>query len=304
LKRHVFLAGASLVLLTAAAVRAELSVRPLTESRAATAAQAVPRAKTDVVGARLLLPHYLVDKDNPAGDSTLFAVRNESSAPVTVEICYYENDRPQTAQTCGAGPFTLNAKQTRTVNVRDVPDLLVDDDGFARGFVLIEGSAPVLQGDYFQVTVQEAFADGDRLLNVDPASQDGDLCRFFTSRYLNGGAFDAGTTFTFWFQSEGPPDPNVPILFYSLYNEAGALIFEAAVNSDRVSFTEKAANLVSLGPIQGPNFGVIEFEFNQTVGYVGAVMSANGLYSAGIEAVCKDLPAQGATPVTADELSP
>ncbi len=287
LRRCSYLAVALLLATPASGAGARIEAAPEKKPPGATEV-GIPRIKTEVPGARLLLPYYLVEKNNISGASTLFAVRNESASPVDITISYFETDRPQTAQR--VENVTLAAKQVKTVQIRDVPDLLVDGDGFARGFVIFEtvdGSA-ALQGDYFQVTPGEGFASGDRLLNIDPISANNELCRRFTARYLNGGAFSGGTSFFIWLQSDGPPSSETPVLFYTLYGESGETVFNAAVHSDRVAFTEKAATLVTLGPVSGPNFGVIEFEFNETVGHIAAVLDASGLYSVGIDAVCMD----------------
>lgn len=248
--------------------------------------------KTDTPGNELLLPFYLVENGNPNGTTTLFAVRNESSEAIDIKIEYFLIDRPQIPQDLPSAntDVTLAPKQVKTVNVRDVP-VLVDEDGFARGFVKIRGLTAnrFLQGDYFQVTPGQGFATGDRLLNIDPTSSDNDLCNRVTSRYLNGGPFGGGSTFYIWLRSDTPPSPEDAILSYSVYNEAGEPFVEGIpLPIDTVALTRTAANLLKIGPLIGPPFGVIEFDFGPTEGYVTVVMSASGLYSVGVEAVCLD----------------
>lgn len=249
---------------------------------------AVPVPKADAAAAKLLLPLFRVQNDT-LGTTTLFAVRNESSQTVPITIRYYESDRPQTPQL--TENLSLVAKKVQTVNIRDrIGSLLVDPDGFARGFVVIEadGGEQVLQGDYFQVTGQENFATGDRLVNVDPVSIHNELCQAFTMRFLSGSVFDAGTLFTIWLDLDQPPSPSEPVLSYEVFNEAGTSLFSGVVMSDQVAFTVSSQSLFAAQPAQ-PNFGAIEFSFNGTLGHVSATMSANGRYSVGFKGLCRDL---------------
>lgn len=257
-----------------------------------TVSQVALQPKTETPAARLLLPFYLVDKNNPAtGTATLFAVRNEGGESADLEISYFEVGTPQLPQDLPPvhTAVTLGPREVKTVNIRDVP-VAVDEDGFARGFVLIESPAgTALQGDYFQVTTDQGFANGDRLVNLDPMSLNNDLCRRVTSRYLNGGPFDGGTLFFLWIDSERAPDPGESLITYSVYGEDGEAFVEGVeLPTDTVAFTRTADSLVRIGPLVGPAFGVIEFDFGTAVGYVTAVMSASGLYSVGIEGVCLD----------------
>ena len=252
-----------------------------------------PTPKTDGTAARLLLPFYLVDTTNASGTTTLFAVRNEGAATVNLQFSYFEVGTPQIPQDLPAAntDITLAPRQVKTVNIRDVP-VAVDNDGFARGFVVVESTDPgvLLQGDYFQVTPGDGFATGDRLLNIDPGSQDNDLCRRVHSRYLNGQIpFDSGTQFFVWINTDRAPDPSETLITYSVYDEAGNTFVEGVdLPVGTVAFLVSASSLITIGPLIGPEFGVIEFNFGTTEGYVTAVMSASNLYSVGIEAVCLD----------------
>lgn len=246
-------------------------------------AAGAPAAKADAAAGRLLLPFYLVESD-PAGTTTLFAVRNESDQDVEVTIDYFQVDRPQTSQ--HTETLTLTPKRVRTFNLRDLlDDLLVDDDGFARGAVVIEADMPVIQGDYFQLTGAQDFATADRLVNVDPTSVHNELCQFFTLRFLSGSVFNAGTLFTVWLDLDAPPDPVEQSISYTVYDEAGTELFSGLVPTDRSSFTVSSEALLTL---QQPNFGAIEFDLG-VPGHVSAVMSAEGRYSVGLKGLCRDL---------------
>lgn len=258
-----------------------------TAAAAAATAASVPAAKTATPGARLLLPFYLVDTTaGPAGATTFFAVRNESTASVEVRISYYETDAPQTPQR--QDTILLGPKEIETIDVRAVANLEIDPDGFARGYALIEapGGEGVLHGDYFQINGAEAFASGARLLNVDPASTDNDLCSRFSMRFLDSALlFDSGTVYTIWVDADEPPAGTV--FAYSVYGEAGGeALLSSTLEADQVAFQVSASDLRL---IVQEEFGAIEFEFvPPLVGHVSAVLSARGTFSVGLEATCLD----------------
>lgn len=262
------------------AVDAEVRIRPTEKTPAAEA----PPTKLTALASRLLLPHFQIDASAFNGETTLFAVRNESTAPVAIEIRYYATDRPHAPQF--TEQRTLGAKRISTVQMRGLVDnLLVDDDGFARGYLVVEALSgeAVLHGDYFQLTADQGFATGHRLVNIDPASNENELCTLQTIRFLNGGPFDGGTQLIVWLEAESQPTFDEPVLFYSVYNEAGSLIFTNELFADQVAMRLSVATLVQPIPT---SFGALEIQFNNTVGHVAAVMSALGLYSVGFEATC------------------
>lgn len=250
---------------------------------AAAAATAAP-AKRAVAAARLLLPYYEVELANPTGASTFFSVRNESTQAVDANLSFFAADRPHTP--VHSETVTLAGKRVLSVDVRSKPNLLADEDGFARGYVLIatvSGEA-VIQGDYYQITPAEDFATGSRLVNVDPESRDNDLCSVFTIRFLSGGGFDGGTDLFFWLDPDSVPEGATPRVFYSVYNEAGALQFFTDFSAGETTFRLRAKDLVS-----PTRFGAIELQLEDPVrGHVSAVLSALGRYSVGLEAACRD----------------
>ncbi len=242
-------------------------------------------AKRGGTAARLLLPYFEADMaGNPPLTRTLFAVRNEINQPVDVRISYYATDRPQSP--LHSETVTLTGKRVLAVDVRSKPNLLIDDDGLARGYAIIESLAgeSVLQGDYFQLRPAEGFASGSRLVNIDRTSPDSELCSVFTVRFFNGGGFDGGTLLSFWLDLDHAPE-DTPVLSYAVYSEAGDLrLFVPDVPANQVAFRLRASDLVSLDPI---DFGAIEFQFVDGIrGHIAATMSALGLYSVGLEAVC------------------
>ena len=266
-------------------VGAEIRIRSVDETGAdRTSTDAEAPTKLTALASRLLLPYFQIDTTAAEGETTLFAVRNESTAPVEIEIRYYTTDRPHAPQF--TEQRTLGAKQVSTVQMRTlVANLLVDDDGIASGYLTIEALSgdAVLHGDYFQLTADQGFATGHRLVNIDPASNDNELCTLQTIRFLNGGPFDGGTQLVVWLEADSQPTFAEPVLFYSVYNEAGALIFSHELFADQVAMRLPVATLVQPIPT---SFGALEIQFNNTVGHVSAVLSALGLYSVGFEATC------------------
>ena len=258
----------------------------LAAAHAETPASGAPPAKRAVAAARLLVPFYEIDLADAAGASTFFSVRNESSQAEEVSLSYFAADRPHTP--LFAETLTLAAKRVLSVDVRFKPNLLAGEDGFARGYALIEttSGAAVIQGDYFQIAPGEDFATGSRLVNVDPESPGYDLCSVFTIRFLNGGGFDGGTDLFFWLDPESVPEGETPVVSYEVYNEAGALRFFSDFPAGEVAFRVRTADLVAIMPT---SFGAIELQFGEPVrGHLAAVMSALGRYSVGLEAACRD----------------
>lgn len=233
-------------------------------------------------GERLVLPLYEVEVGDPSGATTLFALRNESPSPVDVSISYYEVDAPQAPQRTET--VTLVGKEVYPINVRDVPDLEVDPDGIARGYVVFQGPEGFLglHGDYFQVTPGDAFATGYRLLNADR-----DPCSTFSVRFLSGGAFSGGTELLLWLSVGELPLPEAAVS-YAIYSEQGGV----PLKFDFLDF-DVAARRFSvdeiLGEVEGLSSGVVEIQLADGLdGHLAATMSASGLYSVGLEAACRD----------------
>ena len=241
-------------------------------------------AKRVSASSRLLLPYFRVDTTNGAGDTTLYAIRNETLGSITVDIQYFEADSPQAPQR--TDQVNLGPKQIHPVNVRDVANLEVDGQGIAEGYVffsVMDGES-VLSGDYFQVTPGDAFATGERMIDADPLSSQSGLCGTFSTRFLSGGAFSGGTTLTFWFEAETlPVDPST--ISYTLYGESGDVILTSDLPVDQVAGQVTVETL--LGPFNA-NAGAVEIQFSGRVGYVSATLSASGLFSVGLDAVCRD----------------
>ncbi|MCP3962859.1 MAG: hypothetical protein GY719_33895 [bacterium] len=243
-------------------------------------------AKAGTFGARLLIPLYIVDTQSTTGPTTQYAIRNESTESVDVDVSYYETSLPQAPQR--EDTLTLGPKAIVTVDVRSVANLAVDGDGFARGYIVFEptdGESP-LSGDYFQIDNAGNFASGSRMVNIDPDSRGYDLCTRFSMRFLDSAlAFDSGTIYTVWFEAA---EPHVGTAFsYSVFDLAGPdSLLDNTFVSNANAFQVAASTLRF---IVGAEFGAIEFEFPVgTVGHISAVMSALGRLSVGYEATCLD----------------
>ncbi|MFP5287002.1 MAG: hypothetical protein ACLGI9_14770, partial [Thermoanaerobaculia bacterium] len=189
------------------------------------AALCLPAAAQNQASSDLLLPYFEVDAANSGGLTTLFAVGNSLDQPVDVVATVHTNWGIQILEV----PFTLQAREIRTVNLRDWfreggnpnkalsaieiqhlaaaasgrrspkdnlyyatevrPDLQV-------GYVILrtQGFRPdALWGDWFNVDVAGNLARGDVLVNIDRSTGCPALCPRHLLRYLSGGGFDGGT---------------------------------------------------------------------------------------------------------------
>ena len=236
-----------LCFLLTAPVAAEIRVSRLEGDAAADLAARRTATKAKSPASRLLLPFFRVDTGNPDGENTFFAIRNESANSVEIQVRYYASDRPHAPQFTPP-PQTLTARQVVSFAVSTVPDLVTDFDGFATGYATIEtlGGEAVLHGDTFQLNPDQAFATGQSLLDIsaNPQGSENDLCSVFTARFLNGGGFDGGTLLNIWLDAAVQPDPAEPILFYTVYNQAGDLRFVGQLAADQccISSTGESAH--------------------------------------------------------------
>jgi len=243
--------------------------------------------KAATVGSRLLLPIFIVDTIDPEGTTTLFAVRNQSTYNQTIDIKYFRTDQPQAPQRTDV--VVLAAKSIETINIAFVSGLHIDEAGLACGYVTIEtqGGATTIYGDYFLVTPNEDFANGFRLVNIDPSSNHNELCNRFAVRFLNGGGFDSATRFLIWRDLDVPPTLGETAFWVSVYNEAGEQLLVQDFASDQTTL-DVTTNEILQGMVSA-DFGALEFEFAMgAVGHISAVMSASGRYSVGLEATCLD----------------
>lgn len=272
----------SLVLVPALA--AEVVVRPHEPAedgwsiRSGAAPAGPPSVKVNEPADSLFVPFFEVDTGDPAGTTTLFAVRNISSDGVSLEIRYMSG----TGQLLRTELASLDAQETFTRNVRDLSGLPADVLGRARGFIEVRllsaddgSSAPHLVGDYLQVDVGDAFATGERMVT------DADFCEEQELRFLD---FGAGTELRFLIRnprgSDDGSDP--PSATVRTYAEDGTLLDE------RDLFTDAQAFELSAGVFTTESFGTLVFDFsNSGGGVVYGEYSADGRFSVGLNGACR-----------------
>lgn len=238
-----------------------------------------------VLTSRLVLPYFEVESLNGLGDTTLYAIRNESTNAIQVKIDYYEVDTPVAPQRTDT--VNLAAKQVHTVNLRDVANLEIDGDQKTRGYVVFSviGGANVLAGDYFRVDPDDNFATGMRLVNASTGSAHDERCSIFSIRFLRGGAFTGGTRLFYWLDSSVLfTDPFT--ITYAIYDQAGTqLRIGNLPTPDRVASTFLIDQLLEGLTV---NAGVLEVQFTGVKGHLAASMNASGRFSVGLEATCRE----------------
>lgn len=281
--RTVTLTAVILSLVLAPALAAEVLVRPHEPAedgwaiRSSAAPVGPPAAKVNRPADSLFVPFFEVDTGDPAGTTTLFAVRNISSDGVSLEIRYMSG----TGQLLRTELAGLDAQETFTRNVRDVAGLPDDFLGRARGFIEVRllsaddgSSTPHLVGDYLQVDVGDAFATGERMVTDD------DFCEEQELRFLD---FGAGTELRFLIRNprgddDGSDPPSVTVRTYA---EDGTLLDE------RDLFTDAQAFELGAGVFTTESFGTLVFDFaNSDGGVVYGEYSADGQFSVGLNGAC------------------
>jgi hypothetical protein len=230
----------------------------------------------------LLVPFYLIDRTEPFGTTTLFAVRNLTGSPISATVEYFtRGGSSQRTEMLSLDPY-----ETETVNIRDVPGLAVSMDGFSRGYVAITTGGnpdmtPVLAGDYFQVDVDDNFATGDKLVRQIT------LCDEATIRFLRFAFPGSGTRLTVWISNpRGTSMGDPPSFSVQAYDEngnpSGGLI---SVFTTLHAMEFDASTFSTLG------FGHLRFDFsNGGGGTVYAEYSTQERFSVGVSSQCDDLP--------------
>jgi hypothetical protein len=283
-------------LLSALPTAAEVRIEPLTDlwlspepalatpasGLVATALGSPTRAAQATTDA-LLLPYFEVDPHDPAGVTTLFAVRNETADPVAVRVMFLSPIGPDQQV---VEEIALPGHAVQTFNLRNVRGLHADDDGIARGLVVLGviGGGPqrdLLTGDFF--LLRGTTATGGPLLNLSVNDPDNELCRRWSARFLNGGTFDGETTLTVVADvAQGLDAGDPPTLVATVYAESGAEVARFAVKSDSNAFQLELRELV---PTELP-FGSLTIDFPQTQGAVLVEHRAHGGYRVGLKGGC------------------
>lgn len=230
----------------------------------------------------LLVPYFLVDRSEPFGTTTLYAVRNLTGGPVSADVEYFTlGGASQGTETLNLGPF-----DTHTRNLRDVPGLATSPDGYARGFVEIVTAGnpdmtPVLAGDYFQVDVGENLATGEKLV------REIELCDHASIRFLEFPLAGSGTRLSVWIPNPRGVGGGAPPSFtVQAYDEDGHPV--GGVTS---VFSSLHAMKIDATAFTALDFGTLRFDFsNSGRGTVYAESSAQGRFSVGVSSQCDELP--------------
>ena len=224
-----------------------------------------------------VLPWFEVDRRSHDGLTTLLAIRNPWDRSAEVDVSY----RSVAGGILTEESFGLDARETRTINLRDVRGLGSDPDGVTRGWAVIE-SDRATSVDYFFVTPSEDFATGGRVTD--------DLCRIWGFRFLSGGAFSGGTEMQIYVRNplgaSSATDP--PTARIGVYSEPGERIGTVNLFTADRALEMTAEEILRAIPGQVTSFGALVFEFQDGSdrGYVQGTYSAESRFSIGMSASC------------------
>src|SRR3954454_24970746 len=239
----------------------------------------------------LVLPFFQVGKDADVATS-LLAVRNPTQHQVGVKIDYFVAG----ARTAIASEFVcLARRQTLTRNLRNLgnlpdPTLLQGTSGHAGVTPVplincpLPDPAPVLSGDFIYVD-SPALAGALPLVSTDTARLPPELCRRWSTRFLNDSSSAASTDFLFFVP--GNKAGAGPVAVGKVYTEDGQFVQEVAVSSQEEAFRrttrDDPANQIPLLA----KFGSIEWELPPgVVGNIAAVHRAGGQYEVAVPGTC------------------
>lgn len=239
--------------------------------------------KLDKPSAALYLPYFENDVTGGSFKATLFAVRHPGGAPATTgSVKYFDvQGNLRTIE-----PFMLAPNAVFSRNLRDVPGLVTDPDGFSRGFALIESVGTPLSGDFFQVDPNGNFATGGRLIGTT------DLCTLWDFRFALGGAFDGGTTLQIFVNQPlgiGPSDP--PSAAVIVYDEAGMAFGTVGLQMNQNAVSVDVGDITAALPGGiGPVFGSLWIGFGPATGggYIQGTYTAENRYSVSAKGSCLD----------------
>jgi hypothetical protein len=238
-------------------------------------------AELDEDSRQFIVPRFRVDATSAAGTTTLFAVRNTRSTPVSVLVSYFDDfGMLQEEET-----FDLDGFEILTRNVRDVPGLS-SAGGFKTGFIIITGpTGSLLSADVFQVDPGNDFATGSRAVDVIATY----LCDLWDIRFLAGGIFSGGTSVNLLINSPQGNDraTDDPSAVFAISDEAGNPLGLIGLYTNRVSTTVPAEDILdAIGP-GAPAFGAFEVDFTDADGgSLDAVFDADGRFSIGLKGAC------------------
>lgn len=235
----------------------------------------------------LLLPYFETDRRNPDGVNTLYAIRNETGRIVPVRILYLG---VLGAAEQAVVEIELAPHATRTINLRDVPGLTPDQDGIARGLVVLgvighAGSSDVLSGDFFFVDPGTGYATGNTLLNMSLDDSGNEFCSEWGSRFFRGGSFSGSSSFRFVIDVPGgSQEYDPPTAVGTVYDESGAAVRSFEVRTDLSTFQLSSTELVP----EGTAFGSLSVRFPETEGALLVEHSGFHRLSIALKGACRD----------------
>lgn len=273
----------ALALALPSALAAQVVVRP--HDPAASGRPLKPRSqsfgilgeKVDQPADILFVPFYEVDTLHPSGTTTLFAIRDTTTSPVTLNVLYLS----PTGDLLREDQVNLLPQQTLTTNIRDVGGLATDVNGVARGYAAVVLSSMVptafnLVGDYLQVDTANNFAAGDRMVSFF------DLCDTQEIRFLD---FGAGTELRFLLGGPQGSDPmsDPPSFTVTPFDENGFALPSSDVYTSQYALELPASSFTT------ESFGTLVFDLsNSAGGVVYAEYSAEGKFSVGMNGACTE----------------
>ncbi len=261
------------------AISASIAVDNVTAVRVFECADAL---KADSPSDVLFLPAFEVDTASNAGLTTFFSVHNRLDETVVARVSYFD----RASNLVREDDITFASRRTLTLNVRDVlPDLVVDDDGFARGWVQVRACVPEtplssakalannnqLWGDWFYLDNAGNFASGDQLLRR------ADLCETLEVRLLD---FGSGVRLRLFVTNPQGAESQTPTATLTVYNEAGQMLETQQI------FTDDSVLTLTLGDLVMTRFGMMTIDFTAGTGAASVEYSAFGRFSVAMNATC------------------
>lgn len=261
------------------AVAASIAIDNITAVRVF---ECAPGLKTDVPAELLFLPGFEVDAAANDGLTTFFSVHNRLDETVVARIRYFDS----ASNLLREDDLSFPSRRTMTLNVRDaLPDLVIDNDGFARGWIQVQGCFPAtplmaakvlnhgnqLWGDWFLVDGVGNFASGDQLLRTT------DLCDQLEVRLLD---FGSGVRLRLFMTDPQGAESQTPTATLAVYNEAGQMTETKQVFTDDSVLTLQVEDLVTT------RFGMMTIGFTEGYGAATVEYSAFGRFSVALNATC------------------
>lgn len=269
-------------------VELKLGERPPANPASVTGGGSVVPRFSDRPRDQFMVPMFKINRTSATAETTLIAVRNVAGEAHDVVISYFVDHvfsapvLPDHEET-----FTLAAEATRTINLRDRPQLTggQGNDAIIRGWVLVQhadGAGDALSADYFRVDDAQNFATGERMVDVDVSY----TCTVWDLRYVAGGAFSGGTRLEVF--TDTPLGFGTPSFAVTFFDEPGNPLGTVTVSTNRQVAELNVAQLLALLPGSPSPFGAMEIVFaaGTNGGLIRGSYRAQGQFSVGLDGTC------------------